>query len=98
MRSAIIRETFMHRFYPSRLALRYFALFLVSLTLLTPFTAAHASSGVVSDCSSYGVPNGLQAALASGNSVTFSCSGTIIVPEIEITGNTSIVVTAQSVT
>lgn len=69
-------------------------LFLASLST----GLAHAA-GVVTDCSTYGPGAGtLQDALGGGGTVTFACSGTIIVPEIVITTDTTIDATGQAVT
>jgi hypothetical protein len=58
---------------------------------VTPAQAA----GTVTDCTTYdGGPGSLKQALAGGGLVTFSCSGTIIVPEITINANTPTVIDA----
>jgi hypothetical protein len=57
------------------------------------------AGGAVTDCSIYGPGAGtLQAALVGGGTVTFACSGTIVVPEIFISANTTIDATGQNVT
>src|SRR5258708_175253 len=76
--------------------LRLLIIFLHTFNLML-FSRAQAAS-IVSNCKSYDGPGSLQAALAGGGSVTFTCSGIIIVPEIVIATNTSIDATGQSVT
>jgi Right handed beta helix region len=57
------------------------------------------AGGSVTDCSTYGPgPGTLQDALAGGGTVTFGCSGTIIVPLITVEANTSLDATGQTVT
>jgi hypothetical protein len=58
------------------------------------------AAGTVTNCTTFGPAAGtLEAALMGGGSVTFACSGTIVVPEIDInSGTTSIDATGQSVT
>ena len=48
------------------------------------------AAGTVTNCS-YAGPGGLAAALTSGGLVTFACSGTFIVPQINITASTNVV-------
>jgi Chlamydia polymorphic membrane protein (Chlamydia_PMP) repeat len=67
--------------------------------------SAHAA-GLVTDCSTYGttatpgvyVPGTLGAALVGGGTVTFACSGTIVVPGITLDADTTIDATGQTVT
>jgi len=76
--------------------MRFLRLFLMSILLLLahPVRAA----GVVTDCSTYGPGVGtLQAALAGGGTITFSCSGTIIVPGIEILTDTTLDGSGQNI-
>src|SRR5258708_7116662 len=75
---------------------RLLIVFLHTFNLML-FSRAQAAS-IVTNCNSYEGPGSLQAALASGGNVTFTCSGIIIVPEIVIATNTSIDATGQSVT
>jgi hypothetical protein len=58
------------------------------------------AAGTVTNCTTFGPAAGtLQAALAGGGTVTFACSGTIVVPEIDISsGTTTLNGTGQSVT
>ena len=80
--------------HPFRFLLGLVVLLSISIVIFTP---AHAA-GTVTDCSSYGPAAGtLQAALAGGGTVTFSCSGTIIVPEIGISSAVTIDATGQNV-
>ncbi len=73
-------------------------LFLVMLLSLFTIRPAQAA-GVVIDCTQYGPGAGtLQDELASGGTITFTCSGTIIVPEIIISQDTTIDGTGQDVT
>jgi len=60
-------------------------------------SACALAAGTVSTCA-YSGAGGLSDALVGGGAVTFTCSGTIIVPGITITANTSIDGTGQSVT
>jgi parallel beta-helix repeat protein len=56
-------------------------------------------AGIVTNCTSFGSgPGTLQAALGGGGTVTFQCSGTIIVPQITISADTKIDATGQTVT
>lgn len=49
------------------------------------------AAGIVTDCSTYGPGLGtLEEAIAGGGEISFACSGTIIVPEILISVDTSI--------
>lgn len=59
---------------------------------LWPAQPIHAA-GAVTDCTAFGTPataGSLAQALVGGGLVTFNCSGTIIVPEIEISQTTTI--------
>ncbi len=75
------------------------AIALMTLTVLTtPVTRA---AGAVTNCSTFGAVGtlgDLANALNGGGIVTFACSGTIPVPEIVISANTTIDATGQSVT
>lgn len=74
-----------------------FLLFVVMLWT-HPIPVAHAG-GVVTDCSTYGPgPGTLESALSGGGTVTFACSGTIIVPQITIKNYTTIDGSGQTVT
>ncbi len=65
------------------------------LSLRLPLTQA---AGTVTDCANYGPGAGtLQNALMGGGLITFTCSGTIIVPEITITQDTTLDATGQTV-
>src|SRR5437867_4105115 len=58
------------------------------------------AAGTVTNCASYGspgTPGDLAWALSGGGRVTFTCSGTIVVPEIHITANTTVDATGQTV-
>ena len=80
---------------------RRFTLAAVALPLLMLTMSGMArAAGTVTNCTTFGPAAGtLQAALAGGGTVTFACSGTIIVPEIKILfDTTSIDATGQSVT
>ena len=56
------------------------------------------AAGTVSNCATYGPgPGTLQNALSGGGVITFSCSGTIIVPEIFIGQDTTLDGTGQTV-
>ncbi|MCP5098571.1 MAG: tandem-95 repeat protein [Chloroflexi bacterium] len=75
----------------------------LSLLLIAVLLFAHitpvGAAGQVTDCSTYGPGSGtLQAALTSGGTVTFTCSGTIIVPDITLSSDTVIDGTGQNVT
>lgn len=73
------------------------ALFVAGATMLGA-PVAHAA-GTVTDCSKYGPGAGtLQEALAGGGTVTFSCNGTIVVPEIVINDDTVLDGAGQNVT
>ena len=58
------------------------------------------AAGTVTNCTTFGPGAGtLEAALTGGGSVTFTCSGTIIVPQIDISsGTTTVDGAGQSVT
>jgi hypothetical protein len=76
------------------------AVFLALFVHLAGLSVANAA-GTVTDCSSYGTtgtPGSLAWALQDGGTVTFACSGTIIVPEINITVGTTIDATGHAVT
>jgi len=79
--------------------LDYRCLLLAGL-LIGGYSLAVQAGGTVSDCSTYGPPGAgtLEEALVRGGQVTFSCSGTIVVPEIEIAFDTSIDAAGQDVT
>src|SRR5262245_50826877 len=62
-----------------------------------PLVTQAQDAGVVTDCRRYDASGGLQAALASAKPVHFACSGTLIVPEIVISADTSLDATGQSV-
>ena len=67
---------------------------LILIRLVEPVKAA----GTVTNCTTYGGgPGSLQNALIGGGLITFACSGTIIVPEINITQNTTLDATGQTV-
>jgi predicted outer membrane repeat protein len=72
---------------------------LLTLTVLSaPVTRA---AGTVTNCSTFGAVGtlgDLANAINGGGIVTFACSGTITVPEIVISANTTIDATGQSVT
>jgi hypothetical protein len=56
------------------------------------------AAGTVTDCSSYGPGTGtLHDALAGGGTITFGCSGTIYVPQIDISGTVTLDATGQTV-
>lgn len=56
------------------------------------------AAGIVTNCTSFGSGSGtLQAALGGGGTVTFQCSGTLIVPQITISADTKIDATRQTV-
>ncbi len=75
------------------------AIAVVILVLFFIYPAYHAqAAGVVTNCSSYTAPGGLQAAIAGGGTVTFACSGTIIIPAtINVTSSLTIDGAGQSV-
>ena len=58
------------------------------------------AAGTVTNCTTFGPGAGtLEAALTGGGTVTFACSGTIVVPEITIaSGTTTVDATGQSLT
>src|SRR5260221_10652126 len=76
--------------------LRLLVIFLLTFYLML-FSRAQAAS-IVANCNNFDGPGSLHAALSGGGSVTFTCSGIIIVPEIVIATNTNIDATGQSVT
>ncbi len=73
-------------------------LFLLFLSMAVTFVPVY-SAGTITDCSTYGPGAGtLQDALSSGGTITFGCSGTIIVPaEIIIDIDTTIDGSGQNV-
>jgi predicted outer membrane repeat protein len=79
--------------------LDYRCLLLAGL-LIGGYSLAVQAGGPVRDCSTYGPPGAgtLEEALVGGGQVTFSCSGTIVVPEIEIAFDTTIDAAGQDVT
>src|SRR5262245_9784669 len=63
-------------------------------------TAVHAA-GTVTNCTQYDGGSGSQTlaqALAGGGTITFACSGTIVVPQITLSQGTIMDGTGQSVT
>jgi hypothetical protein len=71
-------------------------LIVIVLSLFTIHSAQ--AAGVVTDCTQYGPGAGtLQDALVGGGTITFTCSGTIIVLEIIISQDTTIDGTGQDV-
>jgi hypothetical protein len=76
-------------------------LLLLGLLAVGYALAAHAQVAgkkFVTDCTQYGPGHGtLQKALIGGGTVIFKCSGTIVVPNIQITANTKIDATEQNV-
>lgn len=57
------------------------------------------ASGTVTDCSTFGPGAGtLQDALVGGGTITFGCSGTILVPEMTISSDTTIDANGNDVT
>ena len=72
---------------------------LICVWFLAMSGMAHAA-GTVTNCTTFGPGAGtLDTALMGGGTVTFACSGTIVVPEIDISsGTTSIDATGHSVT
>ncbi|MBZ0297239.1 MAG: hypothetical protein K8L99_32065 [Anaerolineae bacterium] len=77
---------------------RLTAFYLFLLLLLSPLPVVHATEAVVTDCTTYGPGSGtLEDALATGDTITFACSGTIIVPLITIATSTTIDATGQTV-
>jgi predicted outer membrane repeat protein len=91
----------MNNFHKIKILTAITLVFLIgTATLLVTVQPAQAA-GTVTDCSTYGPGVGtLQHALSGGGTVTFACSGTIIVPEIAITADTPTVIdaTGQNVT
>jgi hypothetical protein len=71
---------------------------LLALGLVVTSAALAGAAGTVTNCATYGPgPGTLATALMGGGTVTFACSGTIIVPEIAITTDTEIDATGQTV-
>jgi hypothetical protein len=74
---------------------------LVLLALCLTGASAADAAGNVTNCSTFGssaTVGDLAWALQGGGTVTFGCSGTIVVPEIVLSTNTILDATGQSVT
>lgn len=85
--------------YKAFLKLLLELLLTVGLLLTGSYPLTAKAGGTVTDCSKYGPdPGTLQAALVGGGTVTFACSGTIIVPQIDLQADTIIDATGQSIT
>ncbi len=80
--------------------MRQFSGFISVLVLLISLSYTHIAqaAGVVTNCDEYDAgPGSLADAVASGGLITFACSGTIAVPGIGITVDTTIDATGQNV-
>jgi predicted outer membrane repeat protein len=91
----------MNNFHKSKILTAIALVCLIGIAGLLVTVQPARAAGTVTDCSTYGPGAGtLQDALAGGGTVTFACSGTIVVPEIAITADTPTVIdaTGQNVT
>ncbi len=90
----------MMRLFTMKVAIGIFVFCLLVVTYKTRYnedevTVAYAA-GSVTNCV-YNGSGGLADALVGGGSVTFGCSGTIVVPQIVLTANTTLDATGQTV-